>query len=254
MQSRTLCVKCPTDGELPSERKEPFLAVQSSHPAATGESPFVAHYGTEGGFFMENETKNPDSLSRETRSRRIKIITLAGVFIAVEIVTEYYLSFTLGNQYRISLTSLIRAIAGFSLGWVGGIVSVLTDLIGGFIRYGASMIPTLTAVRGLQGLTHGLLLHKRLNTAKIVCAAVISTFFLNALGLVARYTYTGTPLSWAIATPSLIVYAVTTVVEILVVSAFRATIVPRISGMMYSSGVWTEKDNKPVTEEKSVDD
>ena len=191
---------------------------------------------------MSDEIKKSSNSTREANSRRIKLMTLAGLFVAVEIITEYYLSFTIDLQYRVSLTSFIRAIAGFTVGWIGAIISALADLIGGYLRYGGGMIPTLTAVRALQGLKHGLLLYKKMSTPKIVSAAVVSTFFLNALGLVARYTYTGTPLTWALATPSLIVYAITTVVEILVISAFRVTLVPRIQNLMYNSGTWKGND------------
>ena len=191
---------------------------------------------------MSDEIKKSSNSTREANSRRIRLMTLAGLFVAVEIITEYYLSFTIDLQYRVSLTSFIRAIAGFTVGWIGAIISALADLIGGYLRYGGGMIPTLTAVRALQGLTHGLLLYKKMSTPKIVSAAVASTFFLNALGLVARYTYTGTPLTWALATPSLIVYAITTVVEILVISAFRVTLVPRIQNIMYNSGTWKGND------------
>ena len=239
-------------GSCLRNEKNRFLRYGIRIPLLHGISPFVAHYGTERSFFMsENKTTSEKGgLSREERSRRMKLISLAGLFIAVEIVTEYYLSFTVDNQYRVSLTSLIRAVAGFTVGFTGAVVSVLADLIGGFIKYGGGLIPPLTVVRGLQGLTHGLFLYKRMNTARIVSAAVISTFLLNALGLVARYTYLGTPLNWTIATPSLTVYAITTVAEIFVVSTFRLTLVPRIQKMMYNAGVWKGKESKQVSEEQ----
>lgn len=188
---------------------------------------------------------------REERSRYIKLLTLCGIFIAVELVTEYMLSFTLDNRYRLSATSVIRAIAGFSVGWLGGVVSTLCDILGGFLFYGGSMIPTLTIVRGLQGLTHGLLLHKKMNYVRIIIAAVISTFLLNGLGLVARYSYNGTPLNWAIATPSLIAYAIMTGCEIVIVSAFYHTLVPQIKKIMYNSGVWKVKAEKTASEESN---
>lgn len=203
---------------------------------------------------MSENTKNSNvSIEREKASRYTKILTLVAIFIAVEVVTEYMLSFTLDNQYRLSVTSVIRAIAGFTLGSIGGIISVICDLLGGFLFYGGSMIPTLTIVRGLQGLTHGLILHKKINYVRIVIAAVASTFFLNILGMVARYTYIGTPLSWGLAVPSLIAYTIMTAGEIIIVFAFNRTLVPQIKRLMYNAGVWKAEEQKAVPEESNDD-
>lgn len=203
---------------------------------------------------MSENTKNSNvSIEREKASRYTKILTLVAIFIAVEVVTEYMLSFTLDNQYRLSVTSVIRAIAGFTLGSIGGIISVTCDLLGGFLFYGGSMIPTLTVVRGLQGLTHGLILHKKINYVRIVIAAVASTFFLNILGMVARYTYIGTPLSWGLAVPSLIAYTIMTAGEIIIVFAFNRTLVPQIKRLMYNAGVWKAEEQKAVPEESNDD-
>ncbi|MBO4627715.1 MAG: hypothetical protein J5645_07050 [Lachnospiraceae bacterium] len=184
---------------------------------------------------------------RELQSRAVKLLVLAGVFVAVEIVTEYLLSFTLGMQYRISLTFLIRAIAGFSIGAIGAAVSALTDILGGFIFYGGSMIIGLTVVRALQGLVPGLLLHRKMTIPRIIVSAVISTFFLNIAGLLVRYWTTGTPLSWKLATPSLIVYAYSTVAEIFVLLALRIKVIPVIKALLYNSGTWASAEK--TTEE-----
>ena len=179
---------------------------------------------------------------RERQSRAVKSMVLAGIFVAVEFVTEYYLSFTIGLQYRISLTFLIRAIAGFSIGAIGAAVSALADILGGFVFYGGSMIIGLTVVRALQGLVPGILLYRKMTTPRIIISAVISTFFLNIAGLVVRYTFTGTPLSWKLATPSLLVYACSTAVEILILIALRIKVIPVIKALLYNGGVWPSQE------------
>lgn len=179
---------------------------------------------------------------RELQSRAVKLMVLAGVFVAVEFVTEYYLSFTIGLQYRISLTFLIRALAGFSIGAIGAAVSAITDILGGFIFYGGSMIIGLTVVRALQGLVPGVLLYRKMTIPRIIISAVVSTFFLNIAGLVVRYWTTGMPLSWKIATPSLVVYAYSTAAEILILIALRIKVIPVIKTLLYNGGVWPSQE------------
>ena len=60
MQSRTMCVKCLPDGELPEGRKGVSPAVHGSHPAATADSRFISCCGfifCEGGIFMRHDSK-----------------------------------------------------------------------------------------------------------------------------------------------------------------------------------------------------
>ena len=61
----------------------------------------------------EGLTKAVPEKEHARTSRMVKLLALTGLFIAVEIVTEYHLSFTLSYTYRVALTFLMRAIAGF---------------------------------------------------------------------------------------------------------------------------------------------
>lgn len=187
---------------------------------------------------MENESLKAKTERRNAQSRVIKIITLASMFIALEVVTEYYLSFTMGVAYRVSLTFLIRTICGHCIGIVGGAVAAIADLIGGFVFYGGSLNPWLTLVRFLQGFCAGLFLYRKLTPARIVVSAVVCTLLLNIAGAFARFLYQGTPLNIDLFIPSTIVYSVSTVAEIVIMFALAKTLMPRLRSLLYNAGVW----------------
>ena len=190
----------------------------------------------------EGLTKAVPEKEHARTSRMVKLLALTGLFIAVEIVTEYYLSFTLSYTYRVALTFLMRAIAGFTLGAVlGGAAAGVADLYA-IVIWGGSMIPWLTVVRFAQGFTAGAILHKKLTTVKIIGSAVACTFVLNVVSTYARYSYTGTPFNLTTITPSLIVYAISTVAEILIMTVFRTKLAPFISRFMYNAEMWKAEE------------
>ena len=49
----------------------------------------------------------------------VRMICFMGIMTALQFVTEYLLSFTIAEKYRISVTFLIRAITGYCIGWRG---------------------------------------------------------------------------------------------------------------------------------------
>lgn len=184
----------------------------------------------------KNEASNK---SLKAKDRMIRIIALAGVFIALEFVTEYYLSITFGTSWRVALTFLIRAIAGFALGCIGGLIAGITDILGAFIFYGGSMIPGITVIRFLQGLIAGLILYKKLNTKNVAASAVICTFVLNVICIKVRFDYTGTPLTFATAAPSATIYAISCITEIVIMLLFREKYAGNIKRLLYSAGIWS---------------
>ena len=119
--------------------------------------------------------------SRRNSSTYVKLISFMGIMIALQFVTEYYLSVTIADKYRISFTFLIRAITGYCIGWLGGIVSAITDVLGGFLLYGGSMNPGITLTRFLQGLTVGLLLYRKSKKERIIAASVIDNLVLSLI-------------------------------------------------------------------------
>ena len=120
--------------------------------------------------------------SRRNSSTYVKLISFMGIMIALQFVTEYSLSLTIAERYRISFTFLLRAITGYCIGWLGGIVSAITDVLGGLLLYGGSMNPGITLTRVLQGLTVGLILYRKSKTGRIIAASVAQRSFGQCSG------------------------------------------------------------------------
>ncbi len=192
--------------------------------------------------------------TRSAQSRTIRIITLSGVFIALEFVTEYYLSITFGTAWRIALTFLIRAICGFTLGIIGGPIAAITDILGAYAFYSGSMIPGITVIRFLQGLIAGLILYKKLNTKNIVASAVICTFLLNIISIKVRFDYTGTPITFATAAPSATTSTICCIVEIMIMLLIRQKYAGNFKRLLYTSGIWSVPVKTDDKSEKTAED
>jgi len=192
----------------------------------------------------EHETSGHGRTDRSREERIAKVIALAGVCIAIQFVTEYYLSVTGGSEYRVSLTFLMRDITGYVIGWIGGPVAAIADILGGYIFYGGGMIPALTAIRFAQGLVSGLILYRKINFPRILCVAFVSTLGLNICSMYVRFGYEGLPFVWETVCIPLSVYAISCIVEILVLMAFRAKLLPTLNRMMYNRNVWKMKETR----------
>ena len=172
----------------------------------------------------------------------VKLISFMGILIALQFVTEYYLSLTLADKYRISFTFLIRAVTGYCIGWLGGIVSAITDVLGGFLLYGGSMNPGITFTRFLQGLVVGIILYRNSKKERVVAASVadnlVLSLFLNTYFI---FTYTGTPFTFATISPRVIIAAVSFVLEIILLFILLPKILPAVRKYMYK-GFWDTND------------
>jgi|GEM_PF-2903126 hypothetical protein len=169
----------------------------------------------------------------------VRMICFMGIMTALQFVTEYLLSFTIAEKYRISVTFLIRAITGYCIGWLGGVVSAITDVLGGFILYGGSMNPGITLTRFLQGITVGLILYRKHKTWRIVTASVIDNIVLS-LGLNTYFIfyYYGTPYTYATVMPRVVIATASLVIEIAVLLSLLPRILPVVNKYMYK-GLWT---------------
>ena len=169
----------------------------------------------------------------------VRMICFMGIMTALQFVTEYLLSFTIADKYRISVTFLIRAITGYCIGWLGGVVSAITDVLGGFILYGGSMNPGITLTRFLQGITVGLILYRKHKTWRIVTASVIDNIVLS-LGLNTYFIfyYYGTPYTYATVMPRVVIATASLVIEIAVLLSLLPRILPVVNKYMYK-GLWT---------------
>ena len=169
----------------------------------------------------------------------VRMICFMGIMTALQFVTEYLLSFTIAEKYRISVTFLIRAITGYCIGWLGGVVSAITDVLGGFILYGGSMNPGITLTRFLPGITVGLILYRKHKTWRIVTASVIDNIVLS-LGLNTYFIfyYYGTPYTYATVMPRVVIATASLVIEIAVLLSLLPRILPVVNKYMYK-GLWT---------------
>ena len=168
----------------------------------------------------------------------VRKLCLLAVFTALMFVTEYYLSFTIGMNYRISLTFLIRAIAGFTLGPLACLASGFSDILGGYLLYAGNMILGITAVRFGQGATDGLILHKKSSAVRIVSAAFVDTILWNIPCVYFRFKYLGRPFTKVTITPQIVISGGSLVACILIMLLMRKRLLPAIRRLLYDNSVW----------------
>ena len=171
-------------------------------------------------------------LKRNSRSY-VMLLCFMGIFAALQYVTEYHLSMTIADKYRIAFTFLIRAITGYCIGWLGGIVSAIADILGGFLLYGGSMNPGITLTRFLQGFIVGLILYRKSGKTRIVIAAAIDNLVLNMiLGTFFLFSYTGKPYTVVTLTPRVVVSAASFVVEVILLMSLLPKLLPVVRKLM----------------------
>ena len=179
-------------------------------------------------------------LKKNSRSY-VMLLCFMGIFAALQFVTEYYLSITIAGKYRISFTFLIRAITGYCIGWLGGIVSALADILGGFILYPGSMNPGITLTRLLQGFCVGLILFRRCSTVRIVLASAIDnlilSLFVNSYFIFAML---GTPYRLETLAPRAIIPAISFVLEIVLLQMMDTKLIPAVRPLLYK-GIWAQE-------------
>ena len=192
-------------------------------------------------------------MNRKERIRYVQLICFMGIMTAMQFVTEYILSITIAGRYRISLTFFVRAITGYCIGWLGGIVSALTDVLGGFVFYGGSMNPGITFTRFLQGMIVGLILFRKSTTVRIIIASLIDnmvlTLFVTSFFL---FQVSGTPYTVETLMPRAIVPTVSTLVAIAVLPVILPKLLPIVRKFMYM-GIWIVKENKPVNDDVAAE-
>lgn len=189
----------------------------------------------------------------------VKLVSFMGILIALQFVTEYYLSLTIADKYRISFTFLIRAVTGYCIGWLGGVVSALTDVLGGLLLYGGSMNPGITLTRFLQGLVVGIILYRNSKSKRIIAASAADNLVLSLiLNTYFIFTYLGTPFTFETILPRVIIAGVSFVLEIILMFLLMPKILPALRKFMYK-GLWNDSENAskampPTAKEDTEDD
>lgn len=129
------------------------------------------------------------SNSKVLNKKNTMLIAMAGMFMALEFIFERYLSIST-PIVRISFTFIPRALAGMCVGIVlAGLASLLADIVGAIIFYGASINPMISLAALCSGLILAWLYKKgKPGIVKISTAAILDQFFcgllLTSLGLI----------------------------------------------------------------------
>lgn len=127
-----------------------------------------------------------------SKSKKVTLfITLAAIFIAMEIVFSRFLSFHPWNM-KIGLAFFPVMMAGYMLGPVGGAaVGLISDIIGATLFPSGAFFPGFTATATLTGLIFGLCFYKKVNIGRILIAVLsnqlICSITLNSLWLSIMY-------------------------------------------------------------------
>lgn len=96
--------------------------------------------------------------------RNIRALAIAGLLIALDIVSARFLCFyTPGQTDRISMQFAANGVAGALFGPVfGAVISALGDIVGVLINpAGMSFMPLITLACAARGLIYGLVLYRR---------------------------------------------------------------------------------------------
>ncbi len=151
--------------------------------------------------------------------KRTVVIVFMGLMMAIEIIFERLISISTDTM-RFSVTFLPRSISGTLFGLPAGLISILADLLGGFIVYGFSINILITLAAGLRGAGYGILLYSKRTPLRIIIAAVFDQFFcgfvVTTQALIWGYGY---PQSWAFYLSRLPQCAILCGVEIVVLIA-----------------------------------
>ena len=192
MQSRTMCVKCLPDGELPEGRKGVSPAVHGSHPAATADSRFISCCGfifCEGGIFMRN-LLSPITKSRQ-ELKKVSTITACAMFGALSVVLSYY-SIRVTPNLKVGLGALPKELVDYLFGpFVGPLFGGAMDIIKYMLQPDGGFMPGFTFNAMLAAFIYGMFLYqkplslKRMLIAKLIvvvlCNIILGTWWLSMI-------------------------------------------------------------------------
>ena len=186
--------------------------------------------------FISSDTEAKE----KKRGGSVIMLCLLAMFIALQYVTEYVLMIQVTNSNRISFTSILRAVTGYTFGPLGAVVSGAADVLGSFLVFGGNIIIGVTVTRMIQGLINGLLLWKKFTAKRIILTAILDNIilgcFVNQFFVLRFY---GSPYKLAAIAPKIVVSCITCVIEIVVLLAIRKVLRSIINKTMYNQGVWS---------------
>jgi len=115
--------------------------------------------------------------------KSVSTVSVAGMLVAIGVVLSF-VKIVLSPVLEISFSFLPLAAGGLLYGpVVGGIMGILTDVLGYFIRPNGPFFPGFTLSALISGILYGLLLYKKPVTwTRVIIVGALITVFIN-LGL-----------------------------------------------------------------------
>ena len=107
-------------------------------------------------------------------------VSVAGMLTAVSIVLSFY-NLVISNELQFSFSFLPLAAGGMLYGPVaGGMIGVISDILGYFVRPNGPFFPGFTLSALISGLMYGFLLYKSpVSLKRIVIVSVLNTVIVN---------------------------------------------------------------------------
>lgn len=130
---------------------------------------------------------------KEMNNKQIKIIVLAAIFIALNLICTRFFSIKITPTIRISFNLVVSAFCGYYLGPIwGGLTLFTEDLIGALLFPSGTFFIGFSISAALKGIMFGLILqNKKLTLSRIIIAfsfaSIIISGFLDTFWLTILY-------------------------------------------------------------------
>ncbi len=183
-------------------------------------------------------------------SRKVKLLTVMGVLIALEIVAERLFTIDFAEN-RFNFAFVMRAISGSCVGMLpAAIVGGTADLIGAIIRYG-SVNPGITFAAVIRGLVYGGLLYRKCTNRRLVIAAAVDQFICGFIIVsLSLFWYSGMPLRALNVSYRFGQAVIMFVLELVVLPLLNRTLFPYLRRLMIQQGIHkTENEMEAVRED-----
>ncbi len=114
--------------------------------------------------------------------KNVRILTTAGMLLAISVVLGFF-KIPITEIIELRFAFLPIACGGMLFGPViGGIMGVLSDLLGYIVRPTGPFFPGFTISAGVQGLIYGLILYKKpVSVRRIVAAQLADTIAVSLI-------------------------------------------------------------------------
>lgn len=163
-------------------REIPGFTVLTPHSVATEESSlYVVIHNIREVIFLEKMIEIVKSSVQEMR--KTSAIAMGGMLIAISVVLSFF-KIDLAPTLQIGFSTLPIAAGGMLFGpFVGGVIGVISDILGYFAHPGGFFFPGFTLNAMLVGIIYGFLFYKKKVTLlRVIMSSLLVTLLIN-LGL-----------------------------------------------------------------------